>query len=73
MLFQKKVDRAMDYVREKDGGEDQTQEEKEEKISQEIEKGDTLAMILSALLVLVPVALVVLLLLVLFGALPLLR
>ena len=47
------------------------QEEREEDIRKEVEKGDTLAMILSALIVILPVAVVVLLLLALFGALPL--
>ena len=72
MLFQKKVDRAMDYAHETGGHDpDKDQEEREEDIRKEVEKGDTLAMILSALIVMLPVAVVVLLLLALFGALPL--
>ena len=72
MLFQKKVDRAMDYAHEIGGHDpDKDQEEREEDIRKEVEKGDTLAMILSALIVILPVAVVVLLLLALFGALPL--
>ena len=72
MLFQKKVDRAMDYAHETGGHDpDKDQEEREEDIRKEVEKGDTLAMILSALIVILPVAVVVLLLLALFGALPL--
>ena len=72
MLFQKKVARAMDYAHETGGHDpDKDQEEREEDIRKEVEKGDTLAMILSALIVILPVAVVVLLLLALFGALPL--
>ena len=72
MLFQKKVDRAMDYAHETGGHDpDKDQEEREEDIRKEVEKGDTLAMILSAFIVILPVAVVVLLLLALFGALPL--
>ena len=72
MLFQKKVDRAMEYAHETGGHDpDKDQEEREEDIRKEVEKGDTLAMILSALIVILPVAVVVLLLLALFGALPL--
>ena len=73
MLFQKKVDRAMDYAHETGGHDpEKDQEEREEDIRKEVEKGDTLTMIVSALLVILPVAVVVLLLLALFGALPLL-
>ena len=62
----------MDYAHETGGHDpDKDQEEREEDIRKEVEKGDTLAMILSALIVILPVAVVVLLLLALFGALPL--
>ena len=72
MLFQKKVDRAMDYAHQSGGHDpEKDQEEREEDIRKEVEKGDTLAMIVSALLVILPVAVVALLLLALFGALPL--
>jgi len=72
MLFQKKVDRVFDQLKEKSAGENPSQAEKfdprkameKPPLSALMEKGDFLAMILSALLVLIPIALVVLLVMV---------
>ncbi len=68
MLFQKRVDRMFDYMREKKEGEyapgkeyDPKAEAEKPALSDIMEKGDLPAMILSALLVIVPVCLVVLL------------
>ena len=74
MLFQKKVDRAMEYSR--THAADQPKEcdpmdvREEPAPKDEMEKGDGLAMFLSALIVIVPVGLGVLLIMVFFGALP---
>lgn len=68
MLFQNKVDRAMKYQAEKNRKPDEEREEElldpkeefeEEPISKKLEKGDIPAMLLSALGVLLPAALVV--------------
>ena len=70
MLFQNKVDRAMNYQAEKNkkpGEEreeelvDPRQEHEEEPISKKLEKGDIPAMLISAVGVLIPVALLVML------------
>ena len=68
MLFQNKVDRAMKYQAEKNRKPDEEKEEElldpkeefeEEPISKKLEKGDIPAMLLSAVGVLIPAALVV--------------
>ena len=70
MLFQNKVDRAMKYQAEKNKTPDEEREEEladpkqeyeEEPISKKLEKGDIPAMLLSAVGVLIPAALVVML------------
>ena len=70
MLFQNKVDRAMKYQAEKNRKPDEEREEElldpkegfeEEPISKKLEKGDIPAMLLSAVGVLIPAALVVML------------
>ena len=70
MLFQNKVDRAMKYQAEKNRKPDKEREEElldpkeefeEEPISKKLEKGDIPAMLLSAVGVLIPAALVVML------------
>ena len=68
MLFQNKVDRAMKYQAEKNRKPDEEREEElldpkeefeDEPISKKLEKGDIPAMLLSAVGVLIPAALVV--------------
>lgn len=68
MLFQNKVDRAMKYQAEKNRKPDEEREEElldpkeefeEEPISKKLEKGDIPAMLLSAVGVLIPAAIVV--------------
>ncbi len=60
MLFNGKINRALDFLREKN--KDQKKRDKDySTYANELEKGDLLAMILAALIVIVPVALVVLL------------
>lgn len=70
MLFQNKVDRAMNYQAEKNKKPDEEREEElvdpkqeyeEEPISKKLEKGDIPAMLLSAVGVLIPAALLVML------------
>ena len=70
MLFQNKVDRAMKYQAEKNKKPDEEREEElvdprqeyeEEPISKKLEKGDIPAMLISAVGVLIPVALLVML------------
>lgn len=70
MLFQNKVDRAMKYQAEKNRKPDEEREEElldpkeefeEEPISKKLEKGDIPAMLISAVGVLIPVALLVML------------
>jgi hypothetical protein len=56
MLFQKRVDRAMRYQKERNEAAEQTEEDKDA-----VSKKDLLAMILSAMLVILPVAILVLL------------
>jgi len=74
MLFQKKVDRAMEYSREhaadkpREGDPHDVREE--QTLKDEMEKGDGLAMLLSALIVILPVGILVLVAISLFGALP---
>ena len=74
MLFQKKVDRAMEYSHEhaadKPVERDPHDVREEQTLKDEMEKGDGLAMLLSALIVIVPVGLLVLLVMSFFGALP---
>ena len=59
MIFQGKYDRARKLQKERMG--DAPRALEQENLSDKLEKGDTLAMILSALLVFLPVALVFLL------------
>ncbi len=80
MLFQKKVDRAMEYSAERaveqERGDTQYDPkgkdlQEEESLGDVMEKGDLPALILSAMLIFVPVCLLVVLLICFFGALPL--
>ena len=59
MLFQKKVDRAMRYQKERNETAEQKKPTEEDK--DVVSKKDLLAMILSAMLVILPVAILVLL------------
>ena len=59
MLFQKKVDRAMRYQKERNEAAEQKKPTEEDKDA--VSKKDLLAMILSAMLVILPVAILVLL------------
>lgn len=59
MLFQKKVDRAMRYQKERNETAEQKKPTEEDKDA--VSKKDLLAMILSAMLVILPVAILVLL------------
>lgn len=59
MLFQKKVDRAMRYQKERNEAVEQKKPTEEDKDA--VSKKDLLAMILSAMLVILPVAILVLL------------
>ena len=59
MLFQKKVDRAMRYQKEQNEAAEQKKPTEEDKNA--VSKKDLLAMILSAMLVILPVAILVLL------------
>ncbi len=70
MLFQGKVDRAMKYQAEKNQKPDEEREEEltdprqeyeEEPISKKLEKGDIPAMLISAIGVLIPAAVIVML------------
>ena len=56
MIFQGKYDRAMKHLREKKAG--SAREETE--LSQNMEKGDLAAMLIAAVIVILPVALIVL-------------
>ena len=68
MLFPKRVRRAMDHSKEQRRRRAEMQQDGDETpLSEEMEKGDLFAMILSALLVLVPIAIVVLVVLALVG------
>ncbi|MBR6569799.1 MAG: hypothetical protein IKK75_05040 [Clostridia bacterium] len=59
MIFQRKYERAMNHLKEQRGESPKALED--ENLSDKLEKNDTLALILSALIVLVPAALIVLL------------
>ena len=59
MLFQKRVDRAMHYQKERNEAAEQKKPTEEDKDA--VSKKDLLAMILSAMLVILPVAILVLL------------
>jgi len=59
MIFQRKYDRALNNVKEKNAGSPKALEDEE--LSNKLEKGDVSAMIISALLVIVPAALLFLL------------
>lgn len=59
MLFQKRVDRAMRYQKERNEAVEQKKPTEEDKDA--VSKKDLLAMILSAMLVILPVAILVLL------------
>ena len=59
MLFQKRVDRAMRYQKERNEAAEQKKPTEEDKDA--VSKMDLLAMILSAMLVILPVAILVLL------------
>ena len=58
MLFQKKVDRAMRYQKERNEAAEQKKPTEEDKDA--VSKKDLLAMILSAMLVILPVAILIL-------------
>ena len=72
MLFQKKVNRAMDYSSEHSQNPDVDIDDRDDTppLGREIERGDKLAMLISALLVFVPVAIVVVLLMCFIPAIP---
>ena len=74
MLFQKKVDRAMKYSHDHAANQPQERDphdvREEQTIKDEMEKGDGLALLLSALIVILPVGILVLVVMSLFGALP---
>ncbi|MBQ7866700.1 MAG: hypothetical protein IJ354_00935 [Clostridia bacterium] len=59
MIFQRKYERAMKNLEEKNAGSPKALQDDD--LSNKVEKGDVLAMILSALIVIVPVALIFLL------------
>jgi len=59
VIFQRKYDRAMKHLREKTG--DSPKALEDENLADKLEKNDTLALILSALIVFIPVALIFLL------------
>ncbi len=59
MLFQRKYDRAKQLLKERTG--DSPKALEDENLADKLEKNDTLALILSALIVFVPVALIFLL------------
>ena len=68
MLFPKRVQRAMDHSKEQRRRRAEAQRNGDETpLSDEMEKGDLPAMIISALLVLLPIALVVLVVMALVG------
>lgn len=58
MIFQSKFDRSIKLQKEKNAGRESALEDTE--LAQKIEKGDTTALVLSALLVIVPVTLIAL-------------
>lgn len=59
MIFQRKYERAVKHLKEQTGESPKALED--ENLSDKLEKNDTLALILSALIVFVPAALIVLL------------
>ena len=59
MLFQRKYDRAKQLLKERTG--DSPKALEDENLADKLEKNDTLALILSALIVFIPVALIFLL------------
>ena len=59
MIFQRKYERAMKHLKEQTGESPKALED--ENLADKLEKNDALAMILSALIVIVPAALIVLL------------
>ena len=59
MIFQRKYERAMKHLKEQTG--DRPKALEDENLADKLEKNDTLALILSALIVFVPAALIVLL------------
>ena len=59
MIFQRKYERAVKHLKEQTGESPKALED--ENLSDKLEKNDTLALILSALIVFVPAALVILL------------
>lgn len=71
MLFRKKWNRSMEILKERSGKNNETEQDKIEieENGLPVEKHDVFAMILSALIVIVPIALIVLLVMVLFGSL----
>lgn len=75
-MFQRKVDRAMKYSAEhaahQEGEYDPKLGVEERTLQDEMEKGDLPAMLISALVVIVPICLVLLVLLCLIACLPLL-
>ncbi len=73
MLFQKRVDRAMKYSKDKaeeNKGKVNPGEREEEFLSASLEKGDLLALIISALLVFLPAAMIVVLIMCFIGMMP---
>ncbi|MBQ6431350.1 MAG: hypothetical protein IJJ99_05710 [Oscillospiraceae bacterium] len=74
MLFQKRIKRAFDYLEEKKQREaeenpENTQEDLKPSIKDILEKGDIPAMLISAFLVILPIAIIVLLVIVFAGRL----
>ena len=74
MLFQKRIKRAFDYLEEKKNTEAEMnpeafQEDAKPSFKDELEKGDIPAMLISAVLVILPVAIIVLLVIVFAGRL----
>ena len=65
MIFQRKYERAVKHLKEQTGESPKALED--ENLSDKLEKNDTLALILSALIVFVPAALVVLLIVAVVG------
>ncbi len=59
MIFQRKYERAMEHLKEQTGESPKALED--ENLSDKLEKNDALAMIISALIVILPAALIVLL------------
>lgn len=73
MLFQKRVDRAMKYSKDKaeeNKGKVNPREREEEFLSASLEKGDLPALIISALLVFLPAAMIVVLIMCFIGMMP---